>query len=59
VTWSALPGKTHQVEWRPSLEAGVSGTALTTVVADETVESFDDPEAFFATEGFYRVVQMP
>jgi len=59
VTWSALPGKTYQVEWRPSLDAGSSWMALTTVIAAGTVEFYDDPEAFLNTEGFYRVVQLP
>ena len=59
VRWSALIGKSYQIEWRTSFDAGSAWTALGSVVAAASVESFDDLDAFLNTEGFYRVVQMP
>jgi hypothetical protein len=59
VIWSALPGKSYQVEWRPSFDAGQSWTVLTTIIASGTIEFFEDPDAFLSTEGYYRVVQVP
>jgi len=60
ISWSCLPGKTYQVEWSQTLplepEAWIP---LTTVVAGAAVEFFDDGDAFFVSQGFYRVVQLP
>ena len=60
ITFSTLPGKSYQVEWRARLEPESDWNALGSVVAgDGTPAVVEDRDAGFETQRFYRVVQLP
>lgn len=55
ITWSALPGKTYDVYTRPNFGLGSDWSR----VGSSTTGSFDDGDAGFEVERYYRVLELP
>lgn len=59
IGWEALPGKIYEVYWRSGWDPGSSWTLLGSVTAAESFVSLRDYDAFFDTQRFYQVLQLP
>jgi hypothetical protein len=59
LTWAALPGKSYRVETRSSLGDATEWNPVGTVTAESSTASLADFDAFFDSQRFYRVVQLP
>ncbi len=55
LTWSSVPGRKYQVEYRSTLSGAAWNSISGELEADDTATSFTDPAATNDTPSFYRV----
>ena len=58
-SWESAPGRTYQLQYKTTLQAGSSWQILDNVIATGTATSFTDTTARNATQRYYQVVLLP